>query len=98
MSTRLVVPPNIISLPPKCPELDPVENVWQFIRDHWLSNRVFKSCGDLVDHCAKLGRSSPISPGGSCRSDCDSGRTGSKSQKWRCGTLIFAKADRGSVN
>jgi DDE superfamily endonuclease len=31
MSTRLVVPPNItiMALPPKCPELNPVENVWQ---------------------------------------------------------------------
>src|SRR2546422_998993 len=31
MSTRLVVPANItiIALPPKCPELNPVENVWQ---------------------------------------------------------------------
>src|SRR3979409_1263307 len=51
MSTRLVVPPNItiMALPPKCPELNPVENVWQFLRDNWLSNRVFKSYDDLVD-------------------------------------------------
>ena len=51
MSTRLVVPPNItiIALPPKSPELNPVENVWQFMRDNWLSNRVFKSYDDLVD-------------------------------------------------
>ena len=34
-------------------ELNPVENVWQFLRDNWLSNRVFKSYDDLVDHfCA----------------------------------------------
>jgi transposase len=38
-------------LPPKCPELNPVENVWQFMRDNWLSNRVFKSYDDLLDHC-----------------------------------------------
>ena len=25
------------------PELNPVENIWQFLRDNWLSNRVFKS-------------------------------------------------------
>jgi hypothetical protein len=51
--TGLVVPPNItiMALPPKCPELNPVENVWQFLRDNWLSNRVFKSYDDLVDHC-----------------------------------------------
>jgi len=42
-SSRLVVPPNItlVALPPKCPELNPVENVWQFMRDNWLSNRIF---------------------------------------------------------
>jgi transposase len=50
LSTRLVVPANItiVALPPKCPELNPVENVWQFMRDNWLSNRVFKSYDDLV--------------------------------------------------
>ena len=49
LSTRLVVPANItiIPLPPKCPELNPVENVWQFLRDNWLSNRIFKSYDDL---------------------------------------------------
>jgi hypothetical protein len=41
------------SLPPKCPELNPVENIWQFMRDNWLSNRVFKSYDDLVDHCCE---------------------------------------------
>src|SRR5260370_40262138 len=53
MSTGLVVPPNItiMALPPKCPELNPVENVWQFLRDNWLSNRIFKSYDDLRDHC-----------------------------------------------
>lgn len=52
-SAALVVPGNItlLPLPPKCPELNPVENVWQFIRDNWLSNRVFKSCEDILDHC-----------------------------------------------
>ena len=55
LSTRLVVPPNItiIAVPPKCPELNPVENVWQFMRDNWLSNRIFKSYDDLVDHCCE---------------------------------------------
>src|SRR5215831_6059317 len=33
------------------PELNPVENVWQFMRDNWLSNRIFKSYDDPVDHC-----------------------------------------------
>jgi transposase len=55
LSTRLIVPSNItiIALPPKCPELSPVENVWQFMCDNWLSNRVFKSYDDLLDHCCE---------------------------------------------
>ncbi len=50
---KLVIPPNItlLPLPPRSPELNPVENVWQFIRDNWLSNRVFKSYDDTVDLC-----------------------------------------------
>jgi len=53
MSHRLVVPSNmtLMPLPPKCPELNPVENIWQFMRDNWLSNRVFTSHGNLLDHC-----------------------------------------------
>jgi hypothetical protein len=27
------------------------ENVWQFMRQNWLSNRIFKSFDDIVDHC-----------------------------------------------
>ncbi len=39
---RLVVPASItvVRLPAKCPELNPQENVWHFLRDNWLSNRV----------------------------------------------------------
>src|SRR3954451_13032950 len=55
VSERLAVPDNItlVLLPPKCPELNPAENVWQFMRDNWLSNRVFASYTDLVDHCCE---------------------------------------------
>jgi transposase len=53
MSNRLIVPPNVtlVPLPPKCPELNPTENIWEFMRDNWLSNRVVKSYDDIVDHC-----------------------------------------------
>ena len=53
LSTALDVPDNItiMPLPPKCPELNPVENVWQYMRENWLSNRVFRSYEDIVDHC-----------------------------------------------
>ena len=53
LSARLLIPANItiLALPPKCPELNPVENIWQYMRENWLSNRVFKSYDDIVDHC-----------------------------------------------
>jgi transposase len=53
MSDKLIVPTNItiVPLPPKCPELNPVENLWQFMRENWLSNRVFTSYTNIVDHC-----------------------------------------------
>ena len=38
---------------PRSPELNPVENVWQFMRDNWLSNRIFKSYEDIVALCCQ---------------------------------------------
>ncbi len=53
LSKDLIIPPNItiVPLPPKCPELNPVENLWQFMRENWLSNRVFLSDNNITDHC-----------------------------------------------
>src|SRR6267378_4148745 len=44
-SQALTVPSNIslLRLPPRSPELNPQENIWQFMRQNWLSNRIFKS-------------------------------------------------------
>jgi transposase len=49
----LKVPSNLslMPLPPRAPELNGQENIWQFMRQNWLSNRVFKSFDDIVDHC-----------------------------------------------
>jgi DDE superfamily endonuclease len=48
----LEVPSNIslLPLPPRAPELNSQENIWQFMRQNWLSNRIFKSFDDIVDH------------------------------------------------
>ena len=53
VTSKLAMPANItpILLPSKSPELNPVENIWQFLRDNWLSNRVFTSYENLLDHC-----------------------------------------------
>jgi transposase len=51
--SRKKVPLNItlLPLPAKAPELNPVENVWQYMRQNWISNRVFTSYTDILDHC-----------------------------------------------
>ncbi|MEY9750158.1 hypothetical protein ABIF65_009532 [Bradyrhizobium japonicum] len=50
---ELKVPHNIslMPLPPRSPESNSQENIWQFMRQNWLSNRVFKSYDNIVDHC-----------------------------------------------
>ena len=40
---------TIILLPSRSPELNPVENIWQYMRANWLSNRVFKDYEVILD-------------------------------------------------
>jgi hypothetical protein len=51
----VIVPDNItlLPLPPYAPELNPVENVWQFLRDNWLGDRIFSSYEDIVEQCCQ---------------------------------------------
>jgi hypothetical protein len=48
---ELKVPENmtLIFLPSRAPELNPVENVWQYLRANWLSNRVFETYDEIID-------------------------------------------------
>ncbi len=50
-TAKLGIPENIslVPLPPKSPELNPAENVWQYLRQNWLSNRVFDSYEAIVE-------------------------------------------------
>src|SRR4051812_16261355 len=64
-----------------CPELNPAENVWQFMRDNWLSNRVFASYTDLVDHCCEAWNKLISGPGRSCPSAYATGPMGSDQRK-----------------
>ena len=48
---KLKVPKNltIILLPSRSPELNPVENIWQYMRQNWLSNRVFEDYDAIIE-------------------------------------------------
>lgn len=53
IGSALRVPSNItlLLLPPYSPELNPVENVWAYLRGNKLSNRVFATYDAIVDAC-----------------------------------------------
>jgi transposase len=53
VTAKLDVPEHmtLFPLPSKSPELNPVENIWQYMRDNWLSNRIFANYEDILDHC-----------------------------------------------
>ncbi len=50
---KLKVPNNLtlVLLPPACPELNSAENIWQYLRQTYLSNRVFQTYTDILDAC-----------------------------------------------
>jgi hypothetical protein len=50
----LIVPDNIVllHLPPYSPELNPMENVWDYLRQNKLCARVWDSYDDIVVACS----------------------------------------------
>jgi transposase len=42
---------SLLPLPPASPELNPVEQVWQQLRDNWLANRFFDGYDAIVNAC-----------------------------------------------
>jgi hypothetical protein len=64
MTDKLAVPANLslLPIPPRSPELNPAKNVWQFIRENWLSNRVSKSDTDILDHSCFAGNTLMAQP------------------------------------
>ena len=42
---------TIIHLPPYSPELNPIEQVWSWLRQNEIANRCFKDYNDIVDKC-----------------------------------------------
>ena len=52
----LRAPPNLtlVGLPPYSPELNPVERLWLYLRQHFWSNRVYEDV-DAVEAAAMAG-------------------------------------------
>ena len=48
---KLNAPKNItpIFLPSRSPKLNPVENIWQYLRANWLSDRVLETYDAIID-------------------------------------------------
>ena len=51
----LDMPENItpVLLPSRAPELNPVENIWQYLRQTYLSNRLFADDDEIIDAACK---------------------------------------------
>ena len=62
---KLNVPDNIslLKLPAYSPELNPVENIWQYLRQNQLSNRVFDCYEAIVDACCDAWNALTAEPG-----------------------------------
>jgi transposase len=60
----LVVPSNVslIHLPPYSPELNPVENLWHYLRAHHWSNRIYRDYEDLLEAATETWRKVCMEP------------------------------------
>jgi len=54
-SPKLIIPENVVllKLPPYAPELNPTENIWQYLRANALANSVWETYEDIVDACSQ---------------------------------------------
>jgi len=43
---------TLLKLTPYSPELNPIEQVWQWLRQHVLANRCFSGYNDIVEQCS----------------------------------------------
>ena len=55
---KLKIPENLtlLPIPPASPELNAAENIWQYLRQTYLSNRVFKGYDEIIDTCCDAWR------------------------------------------
>ena len=63
-SKTLKVPANItpVQLPPYSPELNPIENLWHYLKSHYWSNRAYDDYGALEDAAMSAWRNAVLKP------------------------------------
>lgn len=63
-ANALKVPPNVtlIELPPYAPELNPVENLWHYLRSHFWSNRDYDNYDALMKAATHSWRQTVLDP------------------------------------
>ena len=61
----LAVPPNVtlVPLPPYSPELNPVERVWLYLRERFLSHRVLNGYSAVLDATCRAWNALAAEPG-----------------------------------
>lgn len=62
---RVRVPDNIslLPLPPYAPEINPAENIWEYLRSNWLANRVYENYDAIVEACCDAWNKLASEPG-----------------------------------
>jgi len=60
----VTIPENVtvVALPPYSPELNPVENLWHYLRSHYWSNRTYADYDDLRFSAIDAWRDAALNP------------------------------------
>jgi transposase len=63
-SGKLRIPPNVtvLQLPPYSPELNPMENLWHYLKSHYWSNRAYADYEELEEAAIDAWRSAVLNP------------------------------------
>jgi len=61
-ANKVKIPDNvtIMPLPPYSPELNPVENLWHYLRSHYWANRIYADYNDLCRAAADAWRKAAL--------------------------------------
>ena len=65
IAKAITIPANVslIHLPPYSPELNPVERIWLYLRDRFLSHRLFADLDAILDGCCDAWNRPRAEPG-----------------------------------